>query len=321
MPANTLFASQSASLQARINYNEINQLPQVYASTRDINHVADKIWNLLIKSASSLNSDVDLVHDFCVHFYEKKLRIALELYQSRYTQIPFLWYIIRFTKNDFRNYLRRHRRYEIKEVLHHDISTLLYDPLAFYKENISENHSSTYATVNEKLNATIQALPIAQRTLLKLYLGLILNIGELKQLMHTIGCPWRIQQFLDERTARSAKQDMQRQEYHNRIAQLNYLLHRAPNIQRAALLRKRKKHAQNSLHCHAKLRELTQLAQLFCLSKSTIHRRIELILRQLHQESNINENDPNHNTNTAICADIVSKSQIINKRKRHSLCT
>ena len=264
--------------------NSINRLPEYYFRTHDLPHVAEELWGLLLKTVSSLNHDVDTVHDFCVYFYEKKLATSMELYQYKHNSSPFMGFITRRTKYEFYNYIRSYRRREIKQVLTHDVS--------FFHEEADKmplrEPTSSLKMWDFRSSEFIQAMECLsnlQRVLLKLFLGLTLNIAEWRQLVQAIACPMCVERYIHNRLQRSRHNEQTQQEHFRRIAQLSYLLNSSSDTARLDLLRQRKKNIQNKLLYRNPLRELTYLSKLFCVGKSTIFRRINQALTQIYKRN------------------------------------
>ena len=230
-------------------YIDLDHIPRVYDETKDLTQITEEIWPFLMQMLCMFVRDVDIRNDFLLHFYER-LPLFFETYQ-RYTQSPFTPFLVTYSKNLFNNFIRHHRRKQIKES--HYYESLVKKPVQdsfYYREELGD--LGNLGTIEDS-NQVLAYLPMDYKVMAKLYLGIELSLEELRFLVEKINSPQRVADFLTERRQRKERECQ------------NY---KAKRIYRD----------------NRNIRELAHLAKFFSVSKSTISRRLEASTRYLHKE-------------------------------------
>ena len=221
----------------------LDHLPKLYGETKDLGLVAQEILPFLMKVPRAFTTDIDIKSDFLLHFYEK-LDIFFETYE-RYIDSPFTPFLLKYSKNLFSNFIRSYRCKKIIEVPYYESFTDLgvETSLCYYD-------AEKYQEEDERI---LDRLPMKYRLTLKLYLGVPLNLEELKCLVDIIQSPEKVTDFLIGRYKRKESK-LQRIETKG-------MYKRGSNIG-----------------------EAIHLAKLFSVSKSTISRRLQFSFYFLHKE-------------------------------------
>ncbi len=250
------------------NKESIEHLPALYKETQSVSKVAEEIWPLIYQQVFPLVNDVDVVSDFCLYFYER-IPKCFEVFEKS-VGVPFYPFLITYSKNLLKNFLRYHKRRRLEQDLLLEYYNLQH-PGSYLATNHHEESCDNY--LNEELYNPIAKLDIKYRTVIKLYLGIDLLVDELKYLlMDLLIKPSTLSEFLSERRVRKDKHSSLLHKYRDRSSHLQSLLLRSTtNEQREKLLHK-KHRIKNMLDKRLKLKEMTHVARLLKVNKSTISR-------------------------------------------------
>ncbi len=253
-------------------YNNLDHLPELYDRTHDLEQVMKETWHVLTRSAYALTTDRELAHDFCVDFYEK-LDACFQAFNKNKDR-PFLPFLIVYVRHAFFNYVRYRRRRQIEEK-HFMPETLESAPSAFYHDVLKEN------SPKEEHSHLLSMLPMHMSLLVKLHLGLELNIHELDFVIQKTGSASKVQSFIAQGRARREKQSKKTQVCRERIAYLNQRIHQSASHIEVQRLSQRKRYAHKTLQQLNTVGEMTRIANLLTVSKSTISRRLRIAARHL----------------------------------------
>ena len=259
------------TLKGKEEQKNLEYIAQKYFETKDLTLAAEELWPLLVTIPRFYVKDPEIRSNFFVHLYEN-LPALFESYK-KHKQAAFKPYLLQYSKNLFFNFIRNYRRKEIKEVIHHDLPDEL--NRANNKYNDDKNFSGNHIGELELKAKSINKLSLAHRVLVKLYFGLELDLKELEEFVIQVGSPIQVEYFLKERRGRKKTEVDNQKKYENRKAHLHYLMHRAKSKPQVRALAQRKNRAIEIYNEKRSISEVTNLAKLFSVSKSTIYRRLE----------------------------------------------
>lgn len=244
-------------------HNHLRMLPHLF-DINDLNKTMETLGPFILKyTLKSLNRDVDVAGEFLLHFYEK-LPVCMEKYNMR-KDSPFTGFLVSYLRNEFMNFMRKKRLRQLRE-----------NSVSEFAVSINGRCISKHVSADlELLNSFLEEIPLKYRLPLKLYYGMNLNLKELHSFTMQHRCPAKASAMLEDSRSRQNAFNMKKTSLASRSARLNYLIHTEEAGQiRYKKLRSMKKNVDHRLDYNAPVLTITELSELFGMSRSTICRRI-----------------------------------------------
>ena len=264
------------SFQYKTKLKHLDHVPELYYQFQNLPQAMEEVWQLVVCSTRSLTTDKDIIGDFCLYFYEK-LPTCFEVYRKN-SRAPFAPFLVKFLKFQFYNYIRHRRNRDIQESLHGELS--------FFSQMNDHSFISCSGAKEDKCNLdeALKNQPDSLRVLFKIYLGFELDITELKLLINKVECPKRVAEFMQESRLRKEKKREKSIKHQNYITHLNTLLFQEKTKQKTNLLQHKKRRIEKLLQRESNHTcEISRIARLLGVNKSTISRRITFMARHLKQ--------------------------------------
>ena len=258
---------------------DLNHLPELYKKTNDLSRVIQEMWGHIVKNTYIIVRNinrVDTISDFCVYSFEN-LPKCFAAYNKN-THVPFSAFLFAYQKHLFQNFLRSEMRKEIKPRLYFEI-------FSHYKNHSVPSALPLSSKSEENGSPHFHGLPLRLRIIAKLYVGMELNIIELRLLVQMVKCPQRVADFLMERKRRLEKTIGIRERYEARKAHLQCLMHLADTEKKAHAFKCQKRKTHAVLKSKINIHEASHLARLFKVSKSTMYRRLRTAAFHLDKEA------------------------------------
>ena len=269
---------------------ELDHLPSLFEKTKNVARIAEELWQVVYKISLPIVKDVDVVSDFCLHFYERIPQL-FETYKKN-SNSPFIGFLKVYTKHLLKNFLRYRNRKEFEDDLYLEYYRLQKPDIfsvASYTDKVRANFLEEMLPDEVMLNGLLENVKLKKRTISKLYLGVDLTIYELKYLVTIVETPLALAKFLIERRKRKNDHSLILNNYNNRFSHLQSLLLRSNSQTYRDTIINRKRISKTKLERRLKLKEITKIAKLLKLSKSTISRTLFRVATYLSEEKNLRE--------------------------------
>ena len=253
--------------------DELKDLPDQYWNTGDLRgFMAEASPFILRYCRRRLSRDDDLIGDFYVHFYERA-HGCLERYKNR-QDIPFTGYLATYLRHEFLNYTRAARNVQIRETPSAEI-------FGREQESRAAAASDAIPALDQKIDRSLERLPLQNRLPLKLYYGMELNIEELREIADRHSQPAEAAAFMAGYRRRRLQRSERNRRLEDRSAHLTYLIHRKPGTEEHRRWSRWKNRLNDMLLQKRGVMSIGELGRLFGVSKSTIARRMEQAQRMI----------------------------------------
>ncbi len=278
-----VYMNQS-KMRKKSSYGSMDHLPKLYSDSKSTSRIMEEVWEFVASNASRRTSEIDIVNDFCLHFYEKIPHCFQK--HSRNSSVPFTAFLVHYIDFLFCNFIRDYRRKQIDESARCEDYTFSEREGSILgignKIGLCWKNYSVDDTRFDREKYNIDNLPPKLCLIVKLYLGSNLQIQEMRQLVQETGCPNKASHFLKKRQKRQEMRETVVKNYKDKLNCLQALLYKAKNREELEKLLHKKNKIHVALARQNLNSEISRLAELFSVNKSTISRRLTIAIRYLH---------------------------------------
>lgn len=224
----------------------------------------------------------DIAGDFFIHVYE---RIPHCLYKfSHRRRISFDVYLKKYLKLEWFNYYRKINKPSVMKP----------EELEPYLQSLANEHRESYTIRMEVfgqytddmpsvsrlqiLTHVLEELSSEMRLPIKLYYGLSLGKNDPGEIRRLLGSSEKSDSFIQVFQERRKLRDQKIEQLKERMHYLNYMIHSCEDDDTVTINRYRrwKRRTRKSLGYDRWIMNLSEIGELYSVSKTTIHRRIRM---------------------------------------------
>lgn len=248
----------------------LGRAAEEYLATKDLRAFLEKSSGWILQYAQRrLHRDPDVIGDFFLHFYERA-QICMDRYVE-YRGGPFTGYLAVYLRHEFYNFIRFRRTHEVSEITTDEFFSL------------EQGDESRDRPVVEDLHRSLLTLPGPDRLLVKMYYGLELEAADLKQMCRQLGAG-KAAAVLAEFRRRRERVRSKRRELEDKSRYIDHLIHSREKMKAGPKLRNWKRRLERRMDNEPGIFSLSEIAQLFAISKSTASRRLGRAAEHIKEE-------------------------------------